>query len=325
MNHPKKILIIRNDHIGDLILSSAIFREIKKKIPDSKIFLIASKLNRPLIEKNKNIDEIIELEKAEYNLKTFWNFLKMSKKIKKINFDAGIDLRGSVMNSFFLLYLPGIKKRIGRIDLHPIVSSLLTDPVKINPDTHALKDNLKIINEGLEINAKNEKPEIITDKEDQKNFDFFIKKNKLKKYVCICPYAGLKCKQWPLENWKNLIQWFKKYNYDIILLGVKKDIDGLKRLSGENKRCRIVLDFNLRLIYLLFKKSSLIITQDGGPMHIAWVSRAKLIELHNLFLYGMNKVTPLGKNSKIIYAKNADMNSIDIGEVKKTIEKVLKS
>ena len=32
IRNPRKILFIRNDHIGDLILSSAIFREIKKKI-----------------------------------------------------------------------------------------------------------------------------------------------------------------------------------------------------------------------------------------------------------------------------------------------------
>ena len=324
MHLQKKILIIRNDHIGDLVLSSAIFREIKKKIPNSKISLIVSKLNRQLVEKNKNVDEIIELERAEYKLKTFWNFLKMSKKIKKMNFDAGIDLRGSIMNSFFLLYLPGIKKRISRVDSHPVISPLLTNPIGINPSTHATKDNLKIINEGLEIDAKNEKLEIITDKEDQKIFNFFINKNKLKKYVCICPYAGLKCKQWPLEEWKSLIRWFKKYDYDIILLGIKKDKTGLKKLAEENKNCRVILDLNLRLMYLLFKKSSLIITQDGGPMHIAWVSGAKLIELHNLFLYGMNKVIPI-KNSKIIYTRNISMSSINIEEVKKTIEKILKN
>ena len=33
---PKKILIIRNDHIGDVVLCSQVYREIKKKYPYSK-------------------------------------------------------------------------------------------------------------------------------------------------------------------------------------------------------------------------------------------------------------------------------------------------
>jgi len=51
-----KILIIQNDNIGEVVLSTAVFREIKKNIPGCKITLIASKTNRSIIEKNKNID-----------------------------------------------------------------------------------------------------------------------------------------------------------------------------------------------------------------------------------------------------------------------------
>jgi len=58
-------------------------------------------------------------------------------------------------------------------------------------------------------------------------------------------------------------------------------------------------------------------------MHIAWVSGAKLIELHNLFLFGMNKVIPLGKNSNVIYTKNVNMDSISVEGVKKEINEKL--
>lgn len=322
MKEYKKILIIRNDHIGDLILSTAVFRELKEAFPKSKITVIVNKINKPIIEKNKNIDEIIELDMAEYTLKSIWNYFKMSQKIKKVKFDEGIDLRGSIMNTFFLLWLSGIKKRISRIDLHPVIKSLLTNPIEIPLESHVTEDNIKIINEGFGINSKDKNLEIIADNEDKKEVEEFIKNNNLKKFVCLFPLASLPEKQWPIENWEKLIKRFDK-KYQILLFGTKKEEKELERLSRLNKNCKIFMNFDLRKLSLLLQKSNLFISHDGGPMHVAWVSKAKLIELHNLFLFGMNKVVPLGKESHVIYTKTRDMSGISLKDVEKKIKTVL--
>jgi ADP-heptose:LPS heptosyltransferase len=324
MVNSKKILLIRNDHIGDLVLSTAVFRELKKNLPEYKITLIANKVNKSLIEKNHYIDEIWELDIAEYTLKSIWNYFKMARKIKKENFEIGIDLRGSILNSILLLWLPRIKKRISRIDAHPIIKPFLTSPIKINKNSHVTEDNLKIINKGLNLHAKDKKLEIITDKKDVKEVKEFLTKNKIKKYICCCPLTGLPEKQWSLKNWKKLIKELEKYNKKILIFGIHKEKKFLENIAKENKNCILVLNYDLRKTSLIFKNSDLIITQDGGPMHIAWVIGAKLIELHNLFLYGMNKVIPLGKNSHVIYTKNKEMNSIAFEEVKKKIKEILK-
>jgi len=60
----KKILIIRNDKIGDLITTTSVFREIKKKIPKSEITVIVSKENKQVIEKNKYVDKLIVMNSS---------------------------------------------------------------------------------------------------------------------------------------------------------------------------------------------------------------------------------------------------------------------
>jgi len=317
----KKILIIRNDHIGDLVLSTAVFRELKKSFPNSKITIIVNKLNRPLIEKNYHIDKIIELNMADYTLKSIREYFEMSRKIRKMKFDVGIDLRGGIMNGFFLLWLSGIKKRISRIDAHPMIRFFLTDPIKIHLESHVTEDNINIINKGLELYSNNKRLEIITDEEDEKFVKEFIKKNKLKNYVCFYPCARLIEKQWPLKKWKEIIKDFDK-KYQILLMGIEDEKNILGKLSKLNKNCMVFTNFNVRQLSLLFKKSKLVLTQDGGPMHIAWVSGAKLIGLHNLFLFGMNKVVPLGKNSNVVYTKDINMNSVSIKKVKEEIKSI---
>jgi len=298
----KKILMIRNDHIGDLVLSTNVFREIKKFFPDSEISLIVSRLNRKIVEKNKNIDKIIEIEIPSYKIGIIFKYFKMAFLLRRKKFDYGVDLRGSIMNSFFLLWLAGVKKRISRTDAHPGISKILTKQIKLNKKDHLVRQNIDIINAGFEINSKNYWPEVITDKGDEKDVEDFLKKRKLKKYICICPLTNLKYKQWDLNNFKKLIKWIEKNygDYKILLLGLEKEREILDALASETKSSDVVLDFNIRRLSILFKKSSLVIAQDGGPMQIAWVVKSKLIALIPNFEDITYSVDPLGKNTTTI-------------------------
>jgi len=335
MKEIRKILIIRNDHIGDFVLSTAVFRELRKKYPKSKIVLITSKINIPLIEKNDNINEIWELEIPQYNLSTILKYIKTSLKIRKEKFDVGIDLRGSILNTIFLLWLSGIKNRISRTDAHPIISIFLTNPISLNKKDHIIKQNAQIIEKGLNINFENWNPEIKIDKEDIFSVNNFIKKNKLKKYICIYPIVNLKYKQWSLNNFERLIKWLRKYNLKILLFGTKKDEKMINHLKKYNKNCLSIINFNLRQMPLLFKKSSLVIAQDGGPMHIAGASNSRLIALIPNFSDITYKIDPLGKNTVIIRdsdrikvftkrnVKKDSLNKISFEKVKWAIEKIL--
>ena len=127
----KKILVIKNDNIGDLVLSTCVFRGLKKTYPNSEITAVVSKTNRQIIEKNPYVTNILELPMPKKKINTFFNYYKIYKKIKGEKFDIGIDLRGSTLNGF-LLWKSGIKKRISYIDNHPISKIFLTNPVKLN-------------------------------------------------------------------------------------------------------------------------------------------------------------------------------------------------
>lgn len=334
MEKKKKILIIRNDHIGDMVLSMQVFKGIKKEIPNSEITLIASGLNKIIAEKDKNIDKIIELEIPNLSMKTIFRYLKMAFKIRKEKFDIGVDLRGSLMNSFFLLWLPGIKKRIARIDSHPEISFLLSNPINLNKKNNLIIQNVEIINKGLNLNVKDYWPKVVNDEEDKKQVEEFIKHNKLGKYICISPLVDLKYKQWELNNFKKLLKWLEGYNFNVLLLGQKKNEEILNDLKSYNKRAIIVMDFNLRKMSSLFKKSVLVIAQDGGPLQISWVSKAKTIALLPNFIDAPHSLDPIGENSIIIKSvkevsvvKNSegtDKNlNLDLEEVKKGIKKFI--
>lgn len=322
-NKIKKILVIKNDHLGDYIVCSGFIRELSKQFPKAEITLIASNAGKRLAEKDKRISKIIvqdyvNLKKLPKNPKKLLDFYKLSKKIGKEKFDIGFDLRGNFSNTYFLLYKGKVKYKVGFYK--DLASKTLLDyAYKRSQKVHEGITMIDLLNKSLNLNLSNFWPEIVTDKDNEKAVEGFLKENKIKKFVCIMPEGTHPKKRWGFENWNSIIKFLQKdYNeYKILLMGM--ETDKLLRFVKLNPGIIIPPDSvnkNLQGMYLLLKKSSLTISPDGGAMHLVWMGKSKLIALIPAFL-SIYHSGPLGENSRTIWKP---MKKIGVEEVKKLIE-----
>lgn len=314
----KKILAIRNDKIGDLVLSINSLVILKKEFPNAKIDMVVSKENFPLIEKNKSINKIYILNYSPRTLKEFISYWNLAKKIRDEKYDLGVELRGSFFNILFLLFFGRVKYRIGYYT-NPLSKIFLDYGHLKDFKGHASVNMIKMINHGLKRNYNYHWPEIRIDNLDKKELKDFMKKNRINRFISLCVDASNEEKQWPPENFDKLIKYlYKNYPpYKIMIIGV--DDKKVNYLLERNNFCIPIIKKNLRFIYLLFKKSSLVIAPDGGLMHLAWTSKTNLIALipSNLPL---EDIKPLGKNSHIIFK---DLKKIKLIEVVSLIKKIL--
>ncbi len=316
-----KILIIKNDKIGDMVLSAGIFRELRKNFPKARITVIASKSNKSIVEKNKNIDEVKTLNYPPKNYLDYKAYFNLGKSLRNENFDLGIDLRGSIINIFFLLILARVKYKIGFYNRY--FSKFFLDYAykKDRTNKHVTFQRIDLINKALNLKSKNYWPEIATDKEDKNKLENFIWTYKLDKFVCIVPDASLEVKQWPLVKFDEIIKYIKSNypRYKIVVIGAdEKKVSWLYKRNPDIIVPNELLD--LRVSYLLFKQSNLTIAPDGGPMHLAWASKAKLIALMPKYL-NLNYYGPLGKNVKIF---SEEIEDIKADSVKLSIDSFLK-
>lgn len=279
IKNPKKILFIRNDHIGDMVLSTHLFRMVKEKFPNIEITVLADPVNKAIIEKDKYINNIIDIDLfwRRKTIESFLDYLRILKRIKQEKFDVGIDLRGSRMNIFFFLFMPKIKSRIAYYNTNG-GKAFLTHPIFFNK-TLAFKANLKLL-EPLGILPKNYFPHIMTDRLDKKEVNHFLEQHKLKDFIIICPTTTAESKKWPDYKVTKLIKiFYKKYpKYKILIAGSPGDKEIIERLCI-NKNCIPLIGFNLRKLVLIFKKAKLAIAPDGGVREIASVSGTNLIAL----------------------------------------------
>lgn len=109
MNTPKKILVIRNDKIGDFMLAWPAFALLKKQYPTSEITALVPEYTAPLADQCEWIDKVLIDTKQD----SFFNdVLLLSKNIKNKNYDISISFF-SELRTAAALWLAGVKTRIG--------------------------------------------------------------------------------------------------------------------------------------------------------------------------------------------------------------------
>lgn len=113
------ILIIRLDVMGDLILTSGVFREVRRNYPGAHIAAIVGEQNLPLMEFCPYCDELFTFDRRSLNNNLAESFERMEDlcetHLRPRRYDLcllpqwGDDRRASMM----LSYLSGAKKRVG--------------------------------------------------------------------------------------------------------------------------------------------------------------------------------------------------------------------
>jgi len=106
----KKILIIQNKRIGDVLISSVIANNYKAKYPDSEVHLMAYDFTHGVIQNNPNIDKIISINEKE--LKKFKNLMKMISHVRKEKYDIIFDPY-SKLQSRLICKFGGAKQTVG--------------------------------------------------------------------------------------------------------------------------------------------------------------------------------------------------------------------
>ena len=59
LKQAKKLLIFRQDRIGDMIISTPIFSKLKREYPDLHLSVLASPVNASVVENDPNIDQLV--------------------------------------------------------------------------------------------------------------------------------------------------------------------------------------------------------------------------------------------------------------------------
>ena len=101
----RHLLIIRNDRLGDLVLTLPAIAAARRALPDAKITLLASPLAAPLVAAHPDIDEVLFDDPAD-------GAVALARRLRALRADAGLAINYSRRNCL-ALWLAGIPRRVG--------------------------------------------------------------------------------------------------------------------------------------------------------------------------------------------------------------------
>lgn len=339
---PKKLLVVRTDRIGDVVLSLPIGEEIKKKVPGCYIALMVRRYTLPLVQNHPFYDEIIVLEEENNKVAISKNI----RNIKKYNFDSCIIVYPTFITAL-IIFLSRIKNRISTgyrwylfLFNHKIFEH------RKYAEKHELEFNLSLLKAfGIE---KNYSP-------DQIRFNLQVDessrtevKNKLygsndtggRLVVIIHPGSGGSSIDLPLNKFKDIIRWLKdNHDVKIILTGDNNERELCEQLKVTSDIINLAGKLSLKELIALIDNCSIFISNSTGPLHIAAALNKFTIGFYpKILACSAERWGPYSTNS-IVFKPEIDchdcdreqcirldcMNSINLNEVFKVIDNKLKT
>ena len=117
--HPRRILVIRLDLIGDLVLSLTVVRALKRTYPAAEIDLLALPASAKVASYDPNLSEIITYDpniwrrpKALFQLKNWREASALRQKLNARHYDLAVSVYANWAAILAVLGVPGV----GQID-----------------------------------------------------------------------------------------------------------------------------------------------------------------------------------------------------------------
>ena len=330
-NNIKSILFLRYDgKIGDMIVNSLMFREIKKVYPDIKIGVVARGAAIDIIKDNPNVDRIYEYYKDRKKIKD------LALKIKEEKYDLLIDFSEMLrVNQMMLINLCGARINIGLDRKDWELFDLSIESGKDFKWTeHITKRYLAYL---IKLGLKKENINISYDiyLKDEKKYEVFFNEIKESKKIILNPYGASKHKSFNVETLENIITYLKDKDIAIILTYFGDKYKELEFLEKKYKYVYIPKKIESILdTAILIKKSDYVISPDTSIVHIASAFNKKMITVYppKGGKYGVDHLVwaPKSEYSRVIFCKDKtgtydeiDINTFNFDEIKEEILKLI--
>lgn len=263
----KKILIIRLDRIGDVILSTPAIRAVRETFPNREIHFLVTPYTKDLVVNNSNLDRISIFKKDNLDK----------------DYDLAVALHPGIMQNY-LTFISGAKFRLGYTGWGGeffLTQTLKDDRAKII--RHEVEWALEAVGmTGCKIDDKS--LEISITEYGERFVEDFFKQNNLSPgglIIAVHPGARQAYIRWKKEGFAEVgDRLIKEENAKVILVGNERERHLAKDIVSLMKE-RPLLAMGLRLTQLisLIKRCALFIGNSTGPMHIAAALKVPVVAI----------------------------------------------
>jgi len=302
LTHPiKKILVLRPDRLGDVILTLPVVRNLREIYPESRITYLCTDYTSQILESYSLIDKLIIYDRDQTH-KGFKKILSLSKELSTYSFDLAIHLLPRYPLAL-ATYLAQIKYTIGTG--FRWYSFLFThrqyDHRKYN-QYHEAEYNLRLLSKiGIDSTYH---PDVyahftFSSGLQEKVQNIISDRFRGKSYIVLHPGSGGSSIDWPLTHFIQLIQRLNDWDQFVVgVTGVESEREVLSPLYEANVNfIDLVGTFDLNELAIFLKNAALLLSNSTGPLHLAVAMGTRVLGLYpNSPGLGPGRWGPIGQD-----------------------------
>lgn len=294
--HPKHILVIRLDLIGDLVLSLTVVHTLKRTYPDAEIDLLAVPSSAKVVLSDPDLTEIITYDpnvwrrpKALIQSQNWRDVKVLLSRLRARHYDLAVSVFGEWAG--IVAVLSGAKRRLGfGRESYP---GFMTDSVpgyhwKAGDHKHEVDYCLELAQAaGATVTEADGVPHLYVDAKARQEIEQLLDAEDVQpgKPLIACHVSSNngQSKRWPIPYWATLLdRLMREEGAQIILTGAPDDLPLIEKVTNQMREHPINLAGKTSLAQLaaLLQRADLLISGDSGPMHIAAAVGTPLIAIH---------------------------------------------
>ncbi len=280
----KKVLVIRPDHLGDLLFLTPALRWLRAALPEAEITALVGPWARPILERNPDVDSLFTWDIPFFNrrgkasaIEPYISAVRLARALRGQQFDAALVMRFDFWWGALAAQLAGIPRRVGYAI--PEVAPFLSEAVPYPPGRiHEVDRNLDLVGAFLgSRQPTSSEDRLVYPLTDGEVAEGEATLTRLgvgpdEPVVAIHPGAGAALKLWTPVGFGVVANTLaRKLGARIVLTGGPTERELVEAVAAqcETKPAQVLGETSLGGVAAIYRRSRLVVGTDSGPLHIA--------------------------------------------------------
>lgn len=295
-NRAPRILLIRPDHLGDLLLSGPAISALRSALPEAELVLAVGPWNVDVARRLPDVTRTVTIEFPGFTRRRKrdpfapYRYLRAcAARLGAERFDAAVVMRDDHWWGGLLAAAAAIPLRLGYAtrDLAPLLTAALPLPIDLHAARSALRLSAALATSYGRAFAPPDDPgyaplRFTTTRDDEAVAHQLIAPiGRGVPLVAIHPGSGAPVKLWEEDRWATVIDHLSADGYTMLLTGASSEVPLAREIAARTSAPTLNLAGRTGVgeLAAIFRRCSLVMGPDSGALHVAVASGAPTVHL----------------------------------------------
>jgi ADP-heptose:LPS heptosyltransferase len=313
-----RVLYLRYDRIGDMIMATSLIRAIKQSHETITVDVLASRSNAPVLLNNPRVGNV-----TTFDRRSGWSYVATMLRLSRSGYDAIID--GMVLKPSMTMLLLMLSSRapyrigIGGRENDFIYSLPVPAPP---PDEHHITHSAATaIPFGVDPDRTDWRPEIFLSGDEREQAErVWMDDARMGPRILVNISAGEPRRRWPDEFFTEVVRHLRaRYMQpNVLVMGTPDEIGSVERIAREGGRAVVP---PLRDAFALVASADVVFTPDTSISHAASAFDKPAVVM---MIHGMDIFEPYETRGRSVYSDGPTLASVPVARVIEALDDVLR-